>query len=86
MKPMSKTRPTPSWERMTREQQNLLARLCLESLDGLVFPELEPPSRRAADALLALGIVEYRDLVVRVTDAGVRLFVRESGLFGRQAG
>lgn len=79
------TAPTPTWASFSRAEQNLLARLCLESLDGIRIVGLDRPTLGVADALLARGLVEYRELVVRVTEAGVRLFVLESGLVRRKA-
>ncbi len=79
------TAPSPTWAALSRDEQNLLARLCLESLDGIRIVGLDAGTLRVADTLLARALVEYRDLVVRVTDVGVRLFVRESGLVSRKA-
>ena len=55
------------------------------SLDGIRIVGLDTATLRVADALLARGLVEYRELVVRVIETGIRLFVLESGLVSRKA-
>ena len=80
------TAPTsPTWASLSRDEQDLITRLCLQALDGIRIVGLDRPTLGVADALLARELVEYRELVVRVTDAGVRLFVLESGLVSRKA-
>ena len=74
-----------TWASLSRDEQNLLTRLCLEALDGIRIVGLERATLRVGDTLLERELVEYRDLVIRVTEVGLRLFVLESGLVSRKA-
>jgi hypothetical protein len=81
-----KTMASPTWSALARAEQDLLARLCLVSLKGIPVVMLDAATLRAADALLARGLVEYRDAVVRIREIGVRVVVQESGLVRRRVG
>jgi hypothetical protein len=86
MASVRKTVAASTWAALTRDQQDLLARLCLVSLKGLPIVLLGTVTLRAADALLARQLVEYRDAIVRITETGVRVVVQESGLVRRRVG
>ena len=86
MASIRKTVARATWPALPRPQQDLLARLALISLKGIPVVLLDTATLRAGDALLARGLVEYRDAIVRITEVGVRVVVQESGLVRRRVG
>lgn len=89
MKSLSKTRPLPTWNDLSADQQALLKRLCATEgrpLHVLTLPLhvvtlTEKERTEDADALLDHGFVEWRDGFLKIKPEGLCFFVQKSGLF-----